>query len=71
MSEHPLKAFRERLKLSPQQLADLLGVSRPTIVRWEKGTRKPDVEKLKEIAEKTGVAPAEMRPELAWKAPAQ
>jgi transcriptional regulator with XRE-family HTH domain len=65
MAEHPLKAFRDRQQLSPQALADLLGVARPTVIRWENGTRKPDVDKLTDIEAKTGITPGELRPELA------
>lgn len=64
---HPLKAFRDRQepRLSQERLADLLGVSRATVNRWETGARKIDDEQLPAIAEKTGIAPAELRPDLA------
>lgn len=39
MTQHDLTAFRERLELTQQQLADKLGVDRVTIARWETGTR--------------------------------
>src|SRR5260221_14269093 len=32
---------RERLGLSPQELADLLGISRRTLENWEQGRRAP------------------------------
>jgi len=51
--------------LSQQALADLLGVKRETVNRWESGARKIDEEKLPTVAEKTGLAPAVLRPDLA------
>jgi transcriptional regulator with XRE-family HTH domain len=64
---HPLKAFRENHTppLSQEQLAELLGVSRVTVTRWESGTRKIHDEKLPIVSAKTGIAPAKLRPDLA------
>lgn len=64
---HPLKAFRERHDppLSQGQLAKLLDVNRVDVTRWENGTRKPGVKTLPKIVEKTGIAPAALRPDLA------
>ena len=39
MAPHELVAYRERLELTQQELADKLGVDRVTIARWETGTR--------------------------------
>lgn len=63
---HPLKAYRDSQepKLSQADLARLLGVGRPTVHRWETGTRKPDVELLPTITEKTGIPARELRPDL-------
>lgn len=63
----PLKAYREDHDppLSQEQLADLLGVSRVTVTRWESGKRKIDEDQLQKVAEKTGIAPTELRPDLA------
>lgn len=64
---HPLKAFRERHDppLSQGKLAELLDVNRVDVTRWENGTRKPGRKSLPKIAEKTGIAPAALRPDLA------
>jgi DNA-binding transcriptional regulator YiaG len=62
---HPLKAFRDREQLSQHDLARLIGVSRPSVTRWENGTRKPDGRQLSLIQKKTGIAPADLRPDLA------
>ena len=67
---HPLRAFRESFDppLSQQQLADLLNVQRETVNRWESGARRIDEKKLRKIVEKTGIPPAELRPDLAERA---
>lgn len=69
MSEaiHPLRAFRERHSppLNKAALARLLGCSCSAITRWEAGKRQPDERMIPLIAEKTGIAPQELRPDLA------
>jgi len=67
MAEHPLKTFRERQSppLTHQTLADLLGVKRPTVSRWESGSRKIDGELIPRIVEKTGIPASKLRPDLA------
>ncbi len=66
-NHHPLKTFREKQAppLTQNQLADLVGVSRTTIARWETGTRRPGRNWLSKLAKKTGIAPAKLRPDLA------
>lgn len=63
---HPLTTFRESQepKLTQPDLARLLGVGRSTVYRWETGDRKPDVELLPRITEKTGIPARELRPDL-------
>jgi transcriptional regulator with XRE-family HTH domain len=67
MQDHPLKAFREshRPPLTQRALADLLDVSTAAVSRWEARERQPEIDKVKLIAEKTGIAPAALRPDLA------
>jgi transcriptional regulator with XRE-family HTH domain len=64
---HPLKEFRERQTppLRQDQLADLLGVSKASVSRWESGARKVDRELLSKVAVRTGIAPSELRPDIA------
>lgn len=62
---HPLVAFRQRRELTQQQLADLLGVHRVELSRWETGGRRISASKLPRIVETTGIAPSELRPDLA------
>ena len=64
---HPLKAFRKKQKppLTQGQLAVLLEVSRATVNRWETCAREIDEDKLLVVAEKTGIPPRDLRPDLA------
>jgi transcriptional regulator with XRE-family HTH domain len=62
---HPLRAYREQRQLSSADLARLLNVSPAAVCRWENGERKPDRRLLPMISEKTGIAPRELRPDLA------
>lgn len=70
---HPLKVYRgaQIPPLSQERLADLLGVARTTVARWETGVRRVDQEMLSKIAEATGIAPADLRPDLAALFPAR
>jgi transcriptional regulator with XRE-family HTH domain len=60
MNEHPLKIFRERHTppLTQQQLAQLLGVSKATISRYESGKRAPLRKDLPRLSAITGITPA-------------
>lgn len=62
---HPLRAYRNARGLSRDDLAALLGVSKPTVWRWEAGKRKVDEELLPAVSEKTGISKADLRPDLA------
>ena len=64
LSTHPLIAFREANGLSQQQLAELIGVDRATVWRWENG-RKISDDYLGTVATKTGIARRILRPDLA------
>lgn len=52
-----LKELRKRRGLSQAQLAERVGVEQPTVQRWEKGTRLPDLEKLEGLAKALGTTP--------------
>lgn len=64
---HPLRAYRDTHELSRKKLAKTLGVSVPTLFRWEKGERQPDPDKLSDITAKTGIPAKDLRPDLAEK----
>ena len=50
-----LREWRRRRKISQQELADLLGVTRNTVINWEAGKSSPDLEKIPAICEALGI----------------
>lgn len=64
---HPLTAFRKshNPKMSQDALADLIGVARLTVLRWENGRRKIDPKLLSSVSQKTGIPQSDLRPDLA------
>ena len=64
-SIHPLTAFRQDQQLTRPGSARLLNVKPSTVWRWETGARKIDLEMLASISEITGIAKADLRPDLA------
>ncbi len=66
-SIHPLKAYRlaQQPPLSQAALAKHLGTSKASVSRWETGERKPEPHEVPRISERTGIAPAKLRPDLA------
>ncbi|MCM0001108.1 MAG: helix-turn-helix transcriptional regulator [Erythrobacter sp.] len=51
------RSLRYAAGLTLQQVADAVGVSKPTVWAWEHGRAKPSREKVDGIAEALGVAP--------------
>lgn len=64
---HPLKSYRLQQKppMSQEQLAELLGVSKASVSRWETGEREPDVTLVPIISQVTGIVAEKLRPDLA------
>ena len=60
MTTLTLKNYRERNGFSQQTLANILGVSKGCISRWENGERSPRVSEIGEFAKKMGIEPAEL-----------
>jgi len=52
-----LPALRKRKGFTQAQLAERMGVEQPTIGRWEKGQREPDLGQLLELARHLDVEP--------------
>jgi len=46
-----LKKRRKELRLTQKELGDAIGVTRQTVIQWERGNFSPDMEKLGRIAE--------------------
>lgn len=67
MSEiHPIRAFRKSHvpPLSQGKLASDVGVTRFTVMRWEKGS-PVDMDKLSDVSRVTGIPAKELRPDIA------
>lgn len=58
-----IKAKRELLGMTQQDLAEKLFVSRQTVCRWENGTRCPDLIMAKKISMVLGISMDELIPE--------
>ena len=62
---HPLKRYRDSRGLTQDALAKELGVTSISVSRWETGARKIDDDLVVHVSEKTGIAAADLRPDLA------
>lgn len=51
MTPEQIKAFRLRMGMTQEKLAELLGVRHATLNRWEKGHAKPSPLALKRLEE--------------------
>ena len=55
-----IQKCREERGITRNQLSELMGVSVPTVHRWENGTRVPDVVTFMRLANILGVSPNEL-----------
>ena len=55
-----IKQHRENNSYSQRDLAEILGVSIRTVVRWEQDKSKPNPEDVKRIASLTGISEEEL-----------
>lgn len=51
-----LKKLRKEKKMTQAELAELFGYSHVAVVKWENGTREPDIETLIKLADYFGVS---------------
>jgi transcriptional regulator with XRE-family HTH domain len=56
-----IKTLRRQQGLTQQQFAARLGVTQPTVHRWEKGAFEPDPQTLKVLADGAGISVSEFR----------
>ena len=56
MTKIRIRELREEKKMSQEQLAKSLGFKANTISNWERGTREPDVQTIKKLADIFGVS---------------
>lgn len=45
-----IRDYRKRMGLTQKQIADMLGVTAPTVTQWESGERKPNIIMLKKLS---------------------
>ena len=64
MHKEPIAAFRTAKRISVKGLAEVLGVNRRTIMRWERGTPRIPVQKLDDVANALDVKRHQLRPDL-------
>ena len=55
-----LKAFMKRRGLTQARLAELMGVSQPTVWHWLNGTKHPSPENFCKLADLTGMTTDEL-----------
>lgn len=56
--------LREKAGLNQSQLAELVGVSRAAICRYEKGLRAPEIDIAQKISKELGLSLRKLRPDL-------
>ncbi len=56
--EDRLKRCRIQKKMTQQELSEKVGCSRSSIINWERGTRTPDADVLRKLADALGVSVA-------------
>jgi transcriptional regulator with XRE-family HTH domain len=64
-----IRSLRKRIGLSQEELADLVGVDRATVSKWEGGKFKPSEEKVRQLASLAGKSKEEAKKMLAGKMP--
>lgn len=55
-----IKELRKKNHLNQDDLAEKIGISRPTLSRWERNEAVPDLEQLRRIADTFGISVAEL-----------
>lgn len=56
--------YRKARGLSQEEFAESIGVSRPTVNRWETGARKIGGKRVPVVAQRTGIPVSDLRPDL-------
>lgn len=64
----PLQTYRKQNQLTLIGLAEMLGVSKVTVFRWETGAFLIPVSKLNKVSEITGIPREQLRPDIFGKA---
>jgi len=61
---HPITKYRKRNDLSLSELADMVGVNKSTVYRWEIGAIKITPTKVKQLSNLIGVSKRALRPDI-------
>lgn len=57
---NPIRMHRERLGMTQQKLADIMGVTRTTVTMWELGLNMPTLRTLIKLAEVFGIKASDL-----------
>ncbi|MEV7107227.1 helix-turn-helix transcriptional regulator [Streptomyces atroolivaceus] len=60
VEHHKIRALREQAGLTPQELADLVGVTYRVVVYWEEGRYVPEARNVRRLADALGCATADL-----------
>lgn len=63
-TETEFSNFRRRQDLTLNAVADLFGVNRRTILRWEQGISPIPLKRLAEVEAATGISRQKLRPDI-------
>lgn len=55
-----IKAHRDRLGMTQEELGSKIGVTKMTVSQWERGMMSPKVEKIRRLADIFMVSPADL-----------
>lgn len=61
---NPIRAYRERHHMTLEQFGQIVGATKATVSKWERGLSGPSLEKAREIEEKVGVPKEATRPDI-------
>lgn len=64
MTKQPIASYRKKKGLTLDAAAELFGVDRTTIIRWEKGAPMIPLKRLSDAARIYGVTKRRLRPDI-------
>jgi transcriptional regulator with XRE-family HTH domain len=64
MPKQPIASHRKKLGLTHKAIADLFGVDRTTVIRWERGEPLIPLKRLEDAVRIYGVPKKKIRPDI-------
>lgn len=64
MTKQPIASYRQKLGLTHKAVAQLFGVDRTTVIRWERGEPLIPLKRLDDAAKIYGVTKKKIRPDI-------